>query len=129
MLADDRHVCSVVVHQIVVDVDLAYSAPETENAISAMRWELRWIRSREFGGNALHVACVLDVGLGGGAVVTQLPCDVRPQPGARHGLLAAKGALVVVAGIAHSLQERLFWLISLYFEFKVSHLEFLVVFG
>ena len=40
MLADDRHVCSVVVHQIVVDVDLAYSAPETENAISAMRWEI-----------------------------------------------------------------------------------------
>ena len=108
VLAYDRHVCSVVVSLLVVDVDLAHGAPNTENEISTNR--LGWICGKI--SRSPHVARVFDVGLGGGAEGVELRGDVRPQPGARHGLVAAEGALVVVAGVAHSLDVHLFKLIS-----------------
>ena len=53
---------------------------------------------------SLDVARVFHVRLGGGAEVVELLGDVRPEAGARHGLLAAEGALVVVARVAYSLE-------------------------
>ena len=71
---------------------------------------------------------MFDVRLGGGAERVELPDDVRPQPGARHGLLAAEGALVVVAGVAHSLDGRAFICLNqfIHFELQISNLEVLV---